>query len=352
MPNYTAKTSGGTLRASNSADTIVGSAVNDMLWGLGGSDIITGGDGDDTIEGDGAYTVADAVRETGIATISNATNTLISLVPSLTAMGVLDSGASVWRISNTSNAAMTVVLQALKNGKNGTDITISVPAHSDSFVADATGGPHRITFNGAMIETKAATATAFVETDAYGVTIDGNDTLSGGNGNDTIRGYGGNDLLDGGAGTDNLDGGSGNDTLIGGAGADKLNGGDGIDVADYSGSAAGVTVNLTTGLGTGGDAQGDALSAIENLVGSKFDDVLTGSAVANTLDGGAGNDVLIGGTGADKLIGGDGVDLADYSASTIGVTVNLVTGTGVGGDADGDVLSGIENLKALALTTG
>jgi Ca2+-binding RTX toxin-like protein len=34
----------------------------------------------------------------------------------------------------------------------------------------------------------------------------------------------------------------------------------------------------------------------------------------------------------------------DYSASTAGININLTTGTGsVGGDAEGDILSGIEN---------
>ena len=54
-----------------------------------------------------------------------------------------------------------------------------------------------------------------------------------------------------------------NDTLIGGAGADVLDGGTGIDLVDFSGSSAGVGVNLTTGTGTGGDATGDTYTAIE-----------------------------------------------------------------------------------------
>jgi Ca2+-binding RTX toxin-like protein len=350
VPNYTANPAGGTLRASNSADTIAGSSVNDILWGLGGNDVISGGDGDDIIEGDGTYTVADAVRETGMAIVSNASLTTSSNLPSLTSMGQLDSSHSVWRIRNTSNSAMTVVFQSASNGSGSYGpVTIIVPAHSDDFVTSTNTSTHKLFFNGSLVDTKGAATSAFTQTDAYGVTVDGDDTLSGGNGNDTIRGYGGNDSLDGGAGNDTLDGGAGNDTLTGGAGADKLNGGDGIDVADYSGSTAGVTVNLATGVGTGGDAQGDALAAIENLIGSKFDDVLTGSAVANTLDGGAGNDVLAGGAAADKLIGGQGVDRVDYSASTVGVTVNLATGLGVGGDADGDVLSGIENVTGSGL---
>ena len=56
---------------------------------------------------------------------------------------------------------------------------------------------------------------------------------------DILRGLGGNNMLFGR---------SGNDTLEGGLGADTLIGGPGMDTADYSASAAAVSVNLRTGL--------------------------------------------------------------------------------------------------------
>ncbi|KGM29976.1 hypothetical protein P409_35845, partial [Inquilinus limosus MP06] len=85
-----------------------------------------------------------------------------------------------------------------------------------------------------------------------------------------------NDTLIGDGGANVLAGGSGDDILHGGAGADTLQGGNGTDTADYAGSAAGVSVNLTAGTGAGGDAQGDTLSGIENLTGSGFADRLYG----------------------------------------------------------------------------
>jgi Ca2+-binding RTX toxin-like protein len=163
----------------------------------------------------------------------------------------------------------------------------------------------------------------------------GGDTLTGSAGANTFNGQGGNDILNGQGGNDILLGGAGNDVLIGGGGADSLQGGAGTaDTTDYSGSAAPVTVNLTTGTGSGGDAQGDTLTGIERLIGSAGDDALTGSA---------GNDTLIGGAGADALTGGGGVDTVDYSGSSAAVNVNLAAGTGTGGDAQGDTLTGITN---------
>ena len=67
---------------------------------------------------------------------------------------------------------------------------------------------------------------------------------------------------------------------------------------------------------------------------------MDGGVGADMLFGDAGNDVLVGGAGADALTGGTGVDEADYSASVGGVTVDLSAGSGVGGDADGDTLTG------------
>jgi Ca2+-binding RTX toxin-like protein len=144
---------------------------------------------------------------------------------------------------------------------------------------------------------------------------DGDDSLYGEAGSEGVRAGGGTSYrgfteagLVGGAGNDLLDGGTGDDYLDGGAGADQLIGAEGFDGADYSGSNAAVTVNLATGTGTGGHAQGDTLSGIELINGSAFGDTLSGSSGSDVIYGGAGNDIIHGGGGNDYLFGGDGND--------------------------------------------
>jgi Ca2+-binding RTX toxin-like protein len=154
-------------------------------------------------------------------------------------------------------------------------------------------------------------------------------------GDDTIFGYGGDDWIYG------LDG---NDILQGGEGADKLFGGNGHDTASYGDSPSGVYVNLLTGQGYHGTAEGDQLYSIENITGSVFNDSLVGNAYDNVLSGGFGDDDLEGRGGADILNGGWGVDTANYSTSPAGVMVSLLWHSASGGDAQGDQLNSIENL--------
>jgi Ca2+-binding RTX toxin-like protein len=162
-------------------------------------------------------------------------------------------------------------------------------------------------------------------------------------GNDTIFGYNGEDWIFAG---------KGNDILLGGAGPDHLDGGDGYDTASYVDSAARVIVNLATGEGHEGTAEGDTFFSIENLTGSVFNDSLTGNAYDNVLSGLWGDDSLEGGGGADVLDGSWGVDTASYAHSPAGVTVCLLWNSASGGDASGDQLIGIENLTGSKYNDG
>ncbi|WP_046863564.1 DUF5801 repeats-in-toxin domain-containing protein [Microvirga massiliensis] len=179
---------------------------------------------------------------------------------------------------------------------------ISLPIIGTDGDGDTVTSTLPITFEPDNI-TQSGTAAA----DSFESSLDGtvavHDVLMGLGGNDTLTGLGGDDIL------------------LGGTGSDSLAGGDGNDTASYATSTAGVNVNLEDSLPeTGGDAAGDVLSGIKNLIGSSHADRLEGNQLANLLEGGAGNDTLIGGAGADTLVGGAGSDtftLTDLTAQDL-----------------------------------
>ena len=148
---------------------------------------------------------------------------------------------------------------------------------------------------------------------------DGRNIIGGWTGNDTIAGHGGDDVLAGEAGDDDLSGGDGNDRLVGADGIDTIHGGIGNDSIDG---------------GAGND----------QVFGEDGNDSITGGTGDDHIDGGAGNDIIEADGGADAIIGGGGTDTASYITSTAGVTVDLAAGTGLGGDAEGDTLTGIEQI--------
>lgn len=175
-----------------------------------------------------------------------------------------------------------------------------------------------------------------------------------GSGNDLVSGNSVTNYINGRSGDDRLWGSGGDDILEGGAGADQLNGGVGLDWVSYQGSDAAVTVNLGEGTVMGGHAEGDTLTAIENITGSAYHDAITGDAGANVLDGGpgddglwgsSGDDTLIGGVGADRFYGGSGQDTADYTDSPSGVTIRLHSQSAAGGNAEGDTFEGMVDVS-------
>ena len=195
------------------------------------------------------------------------------------------------------------------------------------------------------------------------------DIIFGRGGNDEIKGLAGNDEIIGGAGTDTIDAGYGDDYIEGGAGADNIDGSFGIDTASYINSEQAVQVDLSDdNAESGGDAEGDVLRNIENLIGSTHDDTLTGDAGPNKIEGHEGDDTIYGlggndelhggedrdtiygGSGEDTIYGDEGDDIlfGDDQADTIygGDGKDTIEG-GSGadtlyGEADGDIIRGNE----------
>ena len=337
-------------------DLLEGGEGDDVLRGGAGDDVLMGGEGADTM--DGGTGINDRVSY-----MHSQAAVMIDLRADDTGYGSGRGGeAEGDRIINVEDVYGSayddeIIGNAVDNRLvgDGGDDTIRGGDGNDTLI----GGGGTDILDGGAGEDTADYAASFegVSVSLRGGTPQGGharkdelidvEHLRGSDHDDRLTGDDGDNRLNGGGGDDNLNGGSGTDTLIGGMGADMLNGGSGEhDAAWYMNSAEGVNVNLETGVSTGGDAEGDRIRNVENLVGSLQDDVLTGDESDNrlngecgddVLNGGAGNDRLIGGHGADALFGGEGVDMADYTTASGGVTVSMDTAftfqQALGGDA-------------------
>jgi len=139
--------------------------------------------------------------------------------------------------------------------------------------------------------------------------------------NDALYGDDGANTLGGGPGDDELYGLGGDDRLRSGewnpSGTDLLDGGEGLDTAWYYLSWDAVQADLTTGQAVTSGV--DTLVGIENLFGSKENDILIGDDGNNVIQGSLGDDVMDAGGGRDTATFRDSFELV----------VDLVEGTAV-----------------------
>ena len=352
-------------------DVITSGAGDDILNGGSGNDTLDGGSGGDTLDGGSNGLVGDTV------TYANSNGAVNVRLLQDTATGGHANGDELDNIENLIGSVHNDILfgdvqdndlqggdgDDNLNGSNGDD-TLNGGADDDRLTGgqgadDLDGG------DGTGDEARYATSNEAVVIDLAA------DTATGGHADgdeldniENLFGSGFGDTLTGDSQDNRLDGFNGNDTLIGGDGADFLFGGTGSDTADYTDSGmTAVTVKLNTFSGVGGTAEGDELRAIENVIGSAAGDTINGSTGTNTLDGASGDDTLnglngndflyggdnddtlIGGRGGDLIDGGDGIDTARYANSDGLIRIDLGAGTtGGAGHAFNDTLVDIENI--------
>ncbi|WEX79618.1 calcium-binding protein (plasmid) [Sinorhizobium numidicum] len=349
------------LNASIGNDILEGGDGNDELLAGSGDDILNGGAGDDVLNGGGGD--GDPLNGGDILNGGDGDDMMLTG----TEADQMDGGAGNDTVSYAAGGAVGINLgTGVVSGAAAGDVLVNIEnimasSQDDILVGDGNNN----TFTGGagadQIVGQGGLDTSDYSTSAVGVTINLNTTVldplaigtgTGGDAEgDTFQLI---ERIIGSAFVDTLNGGELNDTFMGGGGADFINGGLGTDTSEYSSSAAGVSITLDdTGaaLGVGGDAEGDILTSIENLIGSGADDILTGNALTNRIDGGAGSDFIRGGanTGTEFLIGGEGIDTADYSTSGAAVIARLsdsqTSGAlSSGGDAQNDVLVTMENI--------
>ncbi|WP_309546971.1 calcium-binding protein [Sphingomonas sp. SUN019] len=324
---------GGLVGGDAGDDLIAGSVGDDWIAGGAGADIMTGGAGRDTLSYATSAAGVTIDVERLVAKGGDAEGDLFDAFEDVVGSAFNDRLAGDRYANRLSGGAGDDEL----TGAGGDDV-LAGGAGADRLNGGAGYDTADYGASTTAVTVDLASAAAG-RGDAAGDVLVDIERIVGSDFDDTISGGVRNDTLEGGAGSDRIDGRDGDDRLVGGVGSDDLTGGNGVDLADYSSSSVAVTIDLLVGTGLGGDAEGDRLTSIEQLVGSGFDDALTGDAADNRLDGRAG---------ADRLIGGAGFDTADYSVSGAAVTADLAAGIGLDGDAEGDVLAQVEALTGSA----
>ncbi|MEP4199062.1 MAG: calcium-binding protein [Aliishimia sp.] len=311
------------LFGDTNVNVINGLGGDDTISGQGGTDMLFGGDGDDSfalIEGQATlFTGTTFDGGAGVDRITALQGALTGPIYDLRGTTLNSIEALEFQITGSSpNVAATVqltVLQALLAGL--TTLTVD----------DTLGGASAI-----------AAQTEFFMDAASFVTFSGLN-FAGGYGDNIgdviiIQGDADDETIIGTDISDQINGEAGDDVLTGGLGADALNGGTGVDTAIYSASSQGVSVDLSSGIGLFGDAEGDTLSGIEIIVGSTFDDNLSGDASDNILEGSKGHDILTARAGNDTLLGGKGDDTLDGGFGNDGL---------FGGAGDDMIYAGLGN---------
>lgn len=301
VPNYVFSGAGNdSISGGIGNDTIYAGDGNDSITGHNGTDLIFGGDGDDTILGGGGADTLDGGN--GNNTLSYAatqySNGAFATFDASTVWAV-GSGMSIADgvLKNTAASATGTLLSSSLALTTGVQYAYSIDVNNTS------GSAIQMILNGQAITVSVGPNTYsnyFTPTSSsFSLTTSGNFTGS----------------------IDNL-----YVTLMG----------------------SGVSVNLKTGVVSGGDAQGDVISNFKNVIGTMAHDTLIGDDNDNRIEGWFGNDTISGGAGNDTLDGGRGSDTLDYSYLTTDFTMVLDNGgpqtiTAVAG-SDVDVISAFEHV--------
>jgi Ca2+-binding RTX toxin-like protein len=388
VENLTLTGTSNTNGTGNSLDNVItGNTGKNTLDGKSGIDTLIGGKGDDTyivdtttdtiteLAGEGTDLVESSVTFT-LEPLVNVENLTLTLVNDIDGTGnsldnniignvgkntlkgkagqdFIDGGINVDTVSYDDSPSGTVV-----NIDENNDYTNAFSPNIAPF-----------SFNIARGKAQDGFGTTDTLTNIENITgsnlINFSDVLIGNEIDNIIKGLAGNDLLIGNGGIDTLEGGTGNDSFFGGRGNDIIDGGADIDTVIYDNSDNGVTVNIdettdysNTKIGTDleptftinkgkaldGFGGTDTLSTLENIIGSKFSDILIGNEFKNTILGLTGDDLIIGNAENDILDGGDGIDTVSYRRDPSRVIVNLATQTATDGFAGTDTLLNIENV--------
>jgi Ca2+-binding RTX toxin-like protein len=325
------------MTGTSGPDVMVGEGGNDIMIGGGGDDLICGNDDQDQIQGgtgddriDGGAAADSEIGDAGADTVNGGGGN--------DQLDGADGGDAV-------------------NGGDGDD-TVDGGGGDNSDLLSGGPGNDRILGKRAqqasedVVDYRQAAGAVQLDLQNQRSTGEGNDTLVGINFafgspfGDNITGNASTNLINGGPGNDRIDGGPGGDLLSGDAGDDNVAGGAGAgtgvldqDYVVYTNAPGSVGVDFTAGRTTGWG--NDAITGIEGVFGSRFNDQLVGSDADNLLWGREGDDELRAQAGENFALYSLPVDANLALRRAVGEGTDRLIGiVGVVGSGGNDKLTG------------
>lgn len=368
-------------------ENVIGSNFSDIIQGDANANILEGRNLDDTFIYSGGGDTIDGGTDSDTVdySASGATNIVVTLTASTyTTVTVVDGDDE--DIRNVENVIATGGDDIVRGDGQSNTFTLlggNDIARGGLLADDFDGGDDYDTLywddlsGGIVLNLATAdSGTAYFAGDDSTDTFQNFEEYHATNFADQITGSAENDLIFGGAGADTFFVSDGDDTFDGEANdADDNTIGDTINYSSLDATNyIEVTLNGSTAVDsnvrlTANDAilKTDSIVNIENVTGTRGNDIITGDDEVNVLRGDRGNDTLNGGAGNDRLFGDDGddiflassgqntmyggagIDTVDYSAdatiSSISVTLQGEGLAGVLVDAySDDFVSQIENV--------
>jgi|GEM_PF-2089559 len=274
-------------------DDLFASIYDDYILGGDGDDYIAAKDGNDVIDGG----LGDDIIDSGVSVSASAPGDDIVIASEGHDLYMDASGHDIIKFEDNTVLSDLHFKYSLPNGSGHKDLIITKSATQS------------ITIQFFSVYFRQFEEINFSDGSTFDLTTLNFD-FTGTSGDDVITPtVNADNVINGLAGNDTLNGGDGNDRLIGGVGTDILNGGYGFDTADYSGAAAGVNIELSSGsVLDDGNGATDTLVSIENLIGSNHNDLLKSNNGVNEINGMDGDDIIYAYNGSDVLYGGDGND--------------------------------------------
>jgi Ca2+-binding RTX toxin-like protein len=323
------------------SDLIVGGAGDETIYGGGGADVLRGGAGTDQVFGGAEGDYCEGESTSGCE-FSGSDHEVAARSSSAIAVGIMApqqtstpdvylTGSGADDEVSVSFAAGAVSFELGAGAKAGFDAGETAaggcdPPSAGKVTCPVSGAPDALLVAGLAGE-DSLSVDGFPETTSpILLGGEGADALTGaatedavidGAGADSVAAGGGDDAVPNNPGEDELLAGPGDDLFISNAACedDVLDGGEGTDNANWANFGSAVALDLETGkaglVGSGGapacaSGQPTALAHLEDLEGSKLDDVLLGDSGSNQLLGRPGADTYHAAAGNDSILANSG----------------------------------------------